>query len=99
MEFGHHAGFKLGLNMFADWDRSELTGDKGKRMFRALGKREPSRGRNLNAGSPATTAVLRTDDMAESLDWRQMKVVREPPLFQGDCGSCWAITAAGALES
>ena len=35
IEYGHHAGFKLGLNMFADWDFAELDGDKGDRMFRA----------------------------------------------------------------
>lgn len=40
IEFGHHAGFRLGLNMFADWDKSELSGAKGNRMFRALASHE-----------------------------------------------------------
>ena len=29
IEFGRHAGFRLGINIFADWDQSELSGEKG----------------------------------------------------------------------
>ena len=96
IEFGHHAGFRLGINMFADWDQSELAGEKGQRMFRGSLKRKV--GRNLETGSPAETKVLPIIELPESLDWRKKGAVREPPLYQGNCGSCWAITATGALE-
>ena len=34
----------------------------------------------------------------ESIDWRLSGAISEP-VVQGECGSCWAFTAAGALES
>ena len=85
------------MNMFSDWDQSELAGERGDRMFRGLQK--PKKGRKLEADDDDTEkALFEVDNLPTSLDWRKKGIISEPPLFQGDCGSCWAITAAGALE-
>ena len=87
--------------MFSDWDISELAGKRGDRMFRGL--KNPKRsnyGRNLEIDDDddVEKTLFEVDNLPKTLDWRKKGVVSEPPLFQGDCGSCWAITATGALE-
>lgn len=62
IEFGRNAGFKLGLNMFADWDASEIDGERGDRMFRGNARSRGSGRRNLETGSPAVTRVLPVDE-------------------------------------
>ena len=55
------------------------------------------KGRSLHAAE-AELKVLDTEDLKESIDWREVGAITEP-LSQGECGACWAITAASALEA
>lgn len=36
--------------------------------------------------------------LPEEVDWRSKNII-SPVIYQGTCGSCWAITAAQSLEA
>ena len=78
--------FTLGVNSFSD-----LTSDEFKeRNIRGLNTEK-------NMGSICGTFFSMSNDAPISLDWREKNVVT-PVKNQGQCGSCWAFSATGAME-
>ena len=75
--------FRVALNKFADWTPAELK--------RILSYR-PLRG-NANVA-----AIQQNVQLPTSIDWRDKNAVN-PVRDQGQCGSCWAFSAVGAMES
>lgn len=85
------SSFSLGLNSMSDWFDIEFND-----RVHSASKRKPHR-RSLQAVE-AQMRDLPTEGLPESMDWRQVGAITEP-LTQGECGACWAITAASALEA
>ena len=77
--------YSLAINQFAD-----LTAEEFKAKYVSLKKPSTSHVLNLS--------YLNTDNVPESVDWRQQGVVG-PVYDQSQCGSCWAFSAVAALES
>merc|ERR1712151_906374 len=75
---------KVGLNKFAD-----LTNDEFKKQFTGF-KNQSSAQNNVK--------VLSTADVPDSIDWREHNAVTEVK-NQGQCGSCWAFSTTGSMES
>ena len=75
--------FTVGINKFADWTPAEY-----KRILSYKSTRGGAKifAENMNVSIPT------------SIDWRTEGAVN-PVKDQGQCGSCWAFSAVGALES
>ncbi len=75
--------FRVGLNKFADWTPAEFKRILSYKPIRGAKKMSPI---NENVSIPT------------SIDWRDKNAVN-PVRDQGQCGSCWAFSAVGAMES
>jgi C1A family cysteine protease len=76
--------FTLGINKFADWTPAEYK--------RILSYKPTRASRNVSESIPENVRGI-----PDNIDWRELKAVN-PVKDQGQCGSCWAFSAVGAME-
>ena len=81
------AGYKIGINQFADMSISDFNKWKGDGCYNTLPTTKSCRifQRQNEINIPST------------IDWRDKNVVT-PVKDQGQCGSCWAFSATGSIE-
>eukprot|EP00930_Biecheleria_cincta_P047280 TRINITY_DN32740_c0_g1_i1.p1 TRINITY_DN32740_c0_g1~~TRINITY_DN32740_c0_g1_i1.p1 ORF type:complete len:438 (+),score=56.30 TRINITY_DN32740_c0_g1_i1:71-1384(+) len=94
--------WKAAVNRFADYTEAEFkallghTPLRGNTRAAAFGPRRSSFFEVSETASPNQSH--RGLQLAQSLDWRQKLKSVDNVLNQGSCGSCWAVSAIGALQ-
>jgi C1A family cysteine protease len=80
--------FSVAINDMSDWTDEEFA-----RISGASHQKKRSSHRVATG-----VKVLPTDNLPREVDWRRSDAITAV-VRQGSCGSCWAFTAAAALES
>lgn len=94
--------WKAALNRFADYTEAEFkallghTPLRGNSRAAAFGPRRSSLFEVSETASPNQSGHGK--ELAQSLDWRHKLKSVHNVLNQGSCGSCWAVSAIGALQ-
>jgi len=84
------AGYEIGLNHFSDWTRDEITAIMGFIPHEDL---------TYPSDHPMVGESIENRDvknLPKSVDW---SAYQTPVRTQGNCGSCYAHTVLGLLES
>ena len=79
------ADFYLGHNQFSDWTQEEFNQILGSKL--------------TSGEEPTNITYLPTDNLPQSIDWRQKSGILNDVKDQGHCGSCWSFASACTVES